>query len=128
MDFETTFMSWLTAALDSPIGKEVKAFAFNLYEPSGDPNVKFGIELIGAGIFDEDDSDWACEEVWEPETGGLDIPVAYSSRHWESCLAKVKALVARLLNEDSEVATKLKAVQGIGIGFVDGDLEVVWKL
>lgn len=127
MDFENTFISWLHASLTAPIRDEVKAFAFNLYEPAGEPGVKFGIELIGAGVFDEDDPDWPCEEIWEPETRGIGIPVNYSGGDWESCFARMKALVENLLAEDSEVAERLKTVQGIGIGFVDGDLHVAWK-
>lgn len=126
MTFESIFTSWLAVATKPPISDEVKAFAFNLYEPAGKPNVKFGIELIGAGHFNEDDPDWPCDEIWEPQPRGIDIPVSYSGTDWESCLDKMKTLVATLLSKNDAVALKLKVVEGIGIGFVDGDLEIVW--
>ena len=37
----------------------------------------------------------------------------------------MKKLVVRYLDSDSSAAKKFKAVQGIGIGFVDGSLEIV---
>ena len=64
MDFENTFESWLSNSLSQEIPDSVRAFSFNLYEPALVDDVKFGVELIGAESFNEDDSDWACDEVW----------------------------------------------------------------
>ena len=125
MEFRESFRAWLADGLSHAIPDSVKAFAFNLYEPAMVDGVKFGIELIGAGEFDENDPDWACDEVWEPSTRGINIPVSYSGDRWEQCLRKLRALLVRELDEPS--AQRLKASQGVGIGFVDGDLEVVWK-
>lgn len=127
MDFEQTFASWLTSSLEEELPGSVKAFSFNLYEPALVDGVKFGIELIGAGEFNKDDPDWACDEVWEPETRGINIQVAYSGDQWEQCLQNLKALLIRTLDSDSPAVRKLKSSQGIAIGFVDGDLEIVWK-
>jgi hypothetical protein len=127
MNFEQHFVSWLHKSLSENIAFDVQAFCFNLYEPAGERDVKFGIELIGAGSFDEEDSDWPCDEVWEPATRGISIPVAYSGLEWEQCLGKLKALVKTQLKGSSAAIAPLKESQGIGIGFVDGDLEIVWK-
>lgn len=127
MDFENNFVSWLSNSLSQEIPDSVRAFSFNLYEPALVNDVKFGIELIGAESFDEHDSDWACEEVWEPATRSIDIPLSYSSESWETCLERVKALVMKHLSTDAVYSMKLKSKQGVGVGFVDGDLEMVWK-
>ena len=125
MDFEAQFTAWLTDSLSQSIPDFVRAFSFNLYEPAMVDGVAFGIELIGSGEFDENDPDWPCDEVWEPETRGINIPVEYSGDIWEECLQKLKALVITKL--DSPSMAELKTAQGVGIGFVDGDLEVIWK-
>lgn len=127
MDFEKHFESWLNESLAQEIPSSVNAFSFNLYEPAFVDNVKFGIELIGAEAFDEDDPDWACEEIWEPKTRGIDIPISYSGDTWEACLEKLKTLVTKHLGTDSPFIQVLKSKQGVGIGFVDGDLEIIWK-
>ena len=125
MYFETEFTGWLTDSLSQDIPDSVIAFSFNLYETAMTEGIKFGIELIGSGEFDESNPDWACDEVWEPETRGINIPIAYSGETWEECLQKLKELVISKL--DSPVIGKLKLTQGVGIGFIDGDIEVIWK-
>ena len=127
MNFEQEFHTWLKQGLQSVLPEEIKAFSFNLFEPALVDGVKFGIELVGAGEFDENDSDWACDEVWEPEQRQLNIPIEYSGDNWESCLKKMKSLINDTLQANQGAVSKLKNVQGIGVGFVDGDLEVVWK-
>lgn len=127
MDFESDFESWLNESLAQEIPSSVKAFSFNLYEPAFIDGVKFGIELIGSEAFDENDPDWACEEVWEPKTRGIYTPISYSGDTWEVCLEKLKALVIKQLGTDSPSIQLLKSKQGVGIGFVDGDLEIIWK-
>lgn len=127
MVFEQLFADWLAGCVNKGIPDSVRAFSFNLYEPAGEPGVKFGIELIGAGQFDENDPDWPCDEVWAPEIRQISIPVQYSGDHWEACLQRLRALVAKQLDADSPAAQELKSSRGIGIGFVDGELEVIWK-
>lgn len=40
---------------------DVEAISFNLYEDNGD---KWSVELVGTSTFDENNSDWACNEVY----------------------------------------------------------------
>lgn len=127
MEFEKTFGSWLSNNLSQEILDSVRAFSFNLYEPAFVDGVKFGIELIGAGSFDEDDSDWVCEEVCVPTTRGINIPISYSSDSWETCLERLKILVIKHLSSNAVWSMKLKSRQGVSVGFVDGDIEIVWR-
>lgn len=127
MQFEECFASWLNDCLGQQIPEEVCAFNFNLYEIAGTPDQGFGVELIGAGQFDERDPDWPCDEVWETAERGITIPGNYSGHNWESCLAAARQLVLHELEPASAAANMLKTAEGIGIGFVDGDLEVIWK-
>ena len=123
MDFERKFQNWLDEALKEPIPSSVKAFSFNLFEYHQTPEVMFGVELVGTSTFDETNSDWACDEVWEPRTRSLEIPLTFSTRNWEECLKKIKLQVINYLNAESLLNGKF----GVGIGFVDGDLELIWR-
>jgi hypothetical protein len=127
MRFEDAFDIWLNAALDGAIPSAVSAFCFNLWQPSDAPGVTYAVELIGAGRFDEADPDWPCDEVWEAEPRWLVIPTEYSGVSWQECLGKVKTLVKARLAADTPASRKLTSVQAVAIGFVDGDLEVLWK-
>lgn len=123
MDFSLQFRNWLDAAA-SQASQSIAAFSFNLYEPVRVPGVKFGIELIGARTFSPHDHDWPCDEIWSPAPRGIDIPEHFSGADWEDCLDKAKALVADYLTSTS--GHWLQAGEAVGIGFVDGDLEVIW--
>jgi hypothetical protein len=104
---------------------EVQAFSFNLFEVPQTAGAKFGIELIGAGAFDAEDADWACDEIWESKPRQLVIPISFSSTDWRKCLTSVRGLVDTVLSSQKESAV-LKSRQAVAIGFVDGDLEVIW--
>jgi hypothetical protein len=125
--FERNFEEWLEESLESDIPDNVKAFSFNLYEPAFQAGYEFGMELIGAEKFDLNDEDWACEEVWEPPQRGILIPISYSGETWEKCLDVMKQLAIKFLQSNKSAAKKLKSRQGVGIGFVDGNLEVIWQ-
>lgn len=127
MQFEDIFLAWLDESLAEPIPASVVAFSFNLFQPAFVENVKFGIELIGAGNFDENDPDWPCDEVWEASVRGINVPVEFSGEDWEECLSIMKRLVLQYVESNSPAGRRLLDSSGIAIGFVDGDLEVIWK-
>lgn len=126
MTFSAQFEEWLKQAFSSGVPEDVKAFAFNLYEPAPIKGVCFGVELVGTGGFDRENPDWACEEIWEPATRRLDIPVSFSGQGWEHCLEVMLSLIEAALRKEDPIAAVLKSRLGIGVGFVDGDLNVVW--
>jgi len=124
MEFEAFIYQWINESLVNGFPSKVKAFSFNLYERS----TNFGFELVGTSEFDEEDADWVCEEVFEPKQRQIDIPVSYSGKSWQQCLEKMKSLVLSYLETDEPGAVVLKQAQGVGIGFVDGDMDLLTKL
>jgi hypothetical protein len=127
MTFPDQLANWLERTLTDEIPINVKAFSFNLYEPAFVDDTQFGIELIGANEFDLSNSDWACEETWEAKPRGLNIPIVFSGETWEECLEKITVLILEELSKDTFVSRVLKSRQGIGVGFVDGDINVIWE-
>ncbi|MGH6649892.1 MAG: hypothetical protein ACREB7_02055 [Sphingopyxis sp.] len=123
--FNEEFRAWLEESLSDGVPSSVAAFAFNLSEKSSD-DARYAVEFVGASEFDPHDPDWACAEVWEPSNGrNFAIPSSFCDGDWEACLDKMKGLVASLLNEPSQLSTKLRSVNGLGIGFVDGELILI---
>ncbi len=127
MHFEEQFHAWLRHALaEGAMPPEVKAFAFNLLEPAATPGVKFAVELVGTAGFDEDDPDWACDEVWSPRQRQLDISETFSGPGWEACLARMDALLRTCLDSRT-LGPLLRRGDAVALGFVDGDLSVLWQ-
>lgn len=48
------------------------------------------------------------------------------SRHSQYCLRDARSLLLSAREKPSHAVAGLKTSQGIGIGFVDGDMDVVW--
>ncbi len=112
------FAKWLDGFLDHGM-TEVVALNFNLYE---DGNDRWSIEVIGTSYFDEEDDDWACDAIlsytehleWQRKTD------------WETVLEEVQELI-RMYLERGEHSDLMKEYQAVAVGFVDGDLEIVYK-
>ncbi len=117
--FQSTFNDWLDSSLAQPIPAEVVAFSFNLAEP-------WCIEVIGSESYNEEDSDWACDEAFRPKIPSLDLPESEVGSDWEAVLEASKQIVSAYLERPSTGATVLKKATAITVGFVDGDLYRIW--
>ena len=115
------FNSWADRILLEHAGTPVAAYNFNLYEHEQE----FVIQLIGAKSFDRSDSDWACDEVFSSGEDLFELPRSVVGGDWQDSLRGAKSLVERYL-ETGRQAPRLKASHAVGIGFVDGDLELVY--
>ena len=94
--------------------------SFNLYE---DTDNKWSIELVGTFSFNTDKDDWACDEVFTTR----DKPfVIERESDWKSMETVCIDLVNEYLSF-GKYAGKLKEYQAIGIGFVDGDLHILYE-
>lgn len=125
-DFETTLSDWLRAALGNTVPEEVAAFCFNLSEPADLPE-KFAVDLIGAPTFDPNDENWACSEAWWPDPRWLPIPTDWSGEEWSECLDRMTGLVKRLISTDDQGISQLTDREAVAVGFVGGDLKIVWQ-
>ena len=113
------FAKWLDGALDTELPEDIAAFNFNLYE---DGDGLWSIELIGASRFDAEDPDWACDEVFT----NREEPLSWSAEtDWENVLETMTVYVEKYL-EEGKYADMLKSYDAVGIGFVDGDITIVY--
>nr|WP_199003161.1 hypothetical protein [Flavobacterium sp. ASV13] len=95
---------------------DIIALGFNMYEP-------YGIELVGAKWFDEENEDWACEEDYEPEQRECPDFTMPSDLKWEEVLKIVTTILQELNIELSN--TQIFQRKHIATGFVDGNLVVI---
>lgn len=113
---------WLDSALEQDIPDEVAAFCFNLYE---DGDNAWSMELIGAERFNEEDEDWPCDEVDDFETReGL---LRWDKEaEWSTILEEMTSILSEYLVK-GKLANVLKSKEGVGVGFVDGDINICIK-
>lgn len=112
---------WLNSILEQEIPDNVIAFNFNLYENA---DFNWSIELVGTECFDLDDEDWTCNEV--TDFGTRDNPLSWHREAtWDQILEEVVSAIEEYLNTGM-FASILKKYDGIGAGFVDGDIEILY--
>lgn len=112
---------WLDVVLETDIPAEVVAFGFNLYE---DEPYYWSMELIGASEFDVDDEDWLCNEATDFDT--RENPLRWHRETgWEEILNDIVYALKEYLKK-GKYADILKAKSGVGVGFVDGNIEILY--
>lgn len=111
---------WLDVVLKTNIPNDVAAFGFNLYE---DGHFNWSMELIGTSGFDLTNEDWLCSEVTDFNT--RDNPLRWHKEaDWEEILNDMVCALKKYLN-NGKYADTLKAKSGVGVGFVDGNIEIL---
>jgi shikimate kinase len=113
---------WIDGVLSAGVPDEAVAFCFNLYE---NDEYYWSMELIGAGRFDPDDQDWACDEVTDFNSRES-LFTFQAECEWDEALQTMIDILKKYLN-DGKYADLLKSREGVGVGFVDGDIEIIYK-
>lgn len=119
-DYEA-FAKWLDTALELGFPENTVAINFNLYEEHAKDT--WAVQLIGADRFDAEDEAWACYETF---TTGENLYRWVEENGWETVLETAKAHVREYLNT-GQYASVLKRYAAVGIGFVDGDLALLYE-
>lgn len=113
--------NWLDNVLSQCIPEDVIAFGFNLYD---DEDNRWSMELVGTNSFDRGDADWCCDEA--TDFGTREKPFTWEENAaWDNILEKITLCLKEYL-ENGKYADVLKDKNGIGVGFVDGDLEIIY--
>lgn len=111
---------WMESIFENALPKEIVAIAFNLYD---DGDNQWSIEMVGSSSFDPEDSDWACDEVFDTR----DKPYSWEQdAEWEEVLQEAADCIKNYI-ETGKYSEQLKAYKGIGVGFVDGDINIVYQ-
>ncbi len=114
------FSWWLDSVLEKPLPDGTVAINFNLYD---DGDSHWSIELVATSSFDSEDDDWACDELFATRENPF---------YWkEDCdfnkaQSFAEEIIRRYLSEGKykDILTKYKA---IGLGFVDGDISLIYR-
>lgn len=127
MDLYIEFEKWIDDILENnEMPEETAAYCFNLYEESIEDSV-YGVQLIAADTFDAEDGDWACEECWSSEENIFCVELSdEENKDWKAALELISGWAKEYLahGKNADILTS----KPVGIGFVDGDLELLHKV
>lgn len=114
--------NWLDGVLKQDVPEEVAAFCFNLYD---DGDNDWSMELVGTGRFEADDEDWPCDEITDFGTR-KGLLTWNKEGEWNTVLEEVISVLKEYL-ENGRCANVLKSRAGVGVGFVDGNIEILYS-
>lgn len=114
------FENWLDKVLEEEIPKKVRNINFNLYE---EKNNKWFIELIGSRKNYKDDIDWACCEDYTTR----DNIYVFNEESNRRIIEEIFTNKIKKYLECGKYSNKLKNYDSIGIGFVDGDITIIFE-
>lgn len=119
------FADWLNSLLEKDMPENTKAYNFNLYEEEDET---YGIQLIASDRFYENDGgEWACSEIYSSEE---DIFYIDHSDEKNADRKRGMEFICSLINEylkNGKYSDKLKNSHAVGAGFIDGDIEILFK-
>ncbi|WP_390342646.1 hypothetical protein ACFJIS_20190 [Variovorax boronicumulans] len=115
--------AWIDSVLSAPLPEGIAAFHFNLYDSS----TTYDLELVGAPTYDPEDPDWACDDIFMSSSPRFEIASEAVGPDWEAGLQAISQMILRYLDAASAGAARLKASRAVSLGFVDGDLHLVWR-
>ena len=115
-----SFEEWLDFILCTPLPQDIMAVNFNLYEQE---DWQWSVEFAGTEDFDANDSDWACEEVFVTR----ETPYTWiEEADWNQILMEMSTKLTEYLR-NGKYADKLKAYACVGVGVVDGDIQILYE-
>ena len=120
----TSFSAWLDSALSVSIPANVVGFRFNLYEHED----SYQIQIVGVDRFERGNAIGESDPIFfTPEEFLFPITKLPGDEDWRRGLDEAIAYINCYL-ASCEKADTLRASQGVGCGFVDGDLHVLWPV
>lgn len=125
MEIYLEFEKWLDNLLENnEMPEDAIAFCFNFYDEEDE---SYGIQLIASDEFDaEDGGEWACSEVWSSEEDIFYIDHSdEQDADYERGLEFMGGLIEEYL-ENGKYKDILLDAKAVAMGFVDGDLELVY--
>lgn len=114
------FFSWMNEISAREFPEDMAAICFNLYD-EGDNH--WGVEFVGTDEYDEEDDDWACDEII---TFRDDLFHMEMDADWE----EVWNLINEWMNDylkTGQGAEKLLQYEAIATGFTDSELKILYK-
>lgn len=120
------FFRWTDQALSQVIPGSTVAFHFNLYEGMDSVHVQLiGTESFVPGEVPERDY-WPGAETFSTGEDIFEIPFSVAGSEWTEWL-KTSIEMAQSYIAGGGKSDVLRASRGVGIGFVDGDMHVLWQ-
>lgn len=118
--------SWLDKVLSQPLPVRTEAFHINLYEGTDSVHVQLvGTEAFVPGVNPSSDY-WPSDETFSTGEDIFEVPFDVAGVDWPQWLNNSIDLFHAYLASGRR-SDVLRSSRGVGIGFVDGDMHIIWQ-
>jgi hypothetical protein len=118
--------AWIDHALSKDLPRQTVSFHFNLYEGHDSVHIQLmGTDRFEPGEVPEHDY-WPGLETFSTGEQVFEIPFSVAGSDWKQWFATCKDMLCAYIAEGDRSGV-LHASQGVGAGFVDGDMHVLWR-
>jgi hypothetical protein len=119
---ENECSNWIDSVLSKNDFSNIRAINFNIYEGHG----TFHLQIIGSIITPDEDDEWYCRDDFTTGENVLIIKRKVTGEKWEDGLEYFTNQVKQYI-EKGKYKKILKTTKVVGIGFVDGDDEIIYE-
>lgn len=116
------FFAWVDEALARPMPNSTAAFHFNLYQGTRPVHV----QIMGTNSFEDGEQYWPGDRTFSTGEDVFHVPFESAGAEWTEWLETLKQLVSDYIASGRR-SDVLRLSKGVGIGFVDGDMYVLWQ-
>lgn len=116
------FSDWVSDVLVE-IPDETNAFVFNIYEEDD----VYLVDITGTTAYDEKDEAWTEGINWDSGEELFIIPKEKFEGDWEEIHDTIAESLEALIEVNDELSETLCDSDAIAVGFIDGDLEIIWQ-
>ena len=116
------FFAWADEALAQPMPSNTVAYHFNLYEGTDSVHV----QIMGTNSFEGGEQYWPGDRTFSTGENVYYVPFESAGAEWPEWLQSLKQLVSDYIASGRR-SDVLRLSRGVGIGFVDGDMYVLWR-
>ena len=113
---------WIDSILEKFIFQGIQSINFNIYEGEN----TLHLQIIGSESTPEQDEEWYCDNHFTTGENVFIIDRKITGGKWEEGLQYFINVVNEYL-ENGKNRDILKNMKAVGIGFVDGDNEILYR-
>lgn len=116
------FSDWVSDVLVE-IPEETNAYVFNIYEEDD----AYLVDITGTTDYDDANESWTESINWDSGEELFIIPKEKFEGDWEEIHDTIAESLEALIEMDNELSDALCDSDAIAVGFIDGDLEIIWQ-
>ena len=124
-DVYNAFENWIDYLIETnTMPEDTRALCLNLYEEGDD---MYSMQIIAANRYSDTDDDWPCDETWSSGEDVFTISIANEEEKDRQRAYDIFTEIISAYVRDGKYSSLLTSYLALAMGYVDGELEIIYK-